>query len=161
MAYRSYIREHLVVVRWQAVTLEDIDQIVTQVRLVRVQQRREVIYAGLQGDDVAPPDANVRKGMLPRAVAIVKSMKRFHLVIDGVGMVPSVHRTIIRGLIGTARALRVEEVHKVHLFGSVREMLEFDRDDLPASVGTLLQEMKAAGMLAPDPKPERAAAGRW
>jgi hypothetical protein len=150
MAYRLYIREHLFVVRWQAFTLDDADRIVTQVRLARVQQRRDVIYAGLQGDGVAEPDATVRKGLLARGVAVAKNAKYLHLVIDATGVRASVHRTIVRGIVGAARALKLEDVHKARLFGSVREMLQFDPDDLPASVDTLLRELDAAGVLAPD-----------
>ncbi|HEU4405360.1 MAG TPA: hypothetical protein VFS43_08740 [Polyangiaceae bacterium] len=151
MAYRFYIREHLFVVRWQSLTLEDLDRVATQARLIRVQQRRDIIYAGLQGDGLAEPDADVRKGLVPRAVAIAKTSKHYHLVIDATGMRASVHRSIIRGLMGVARALQFEEVRKARLFESVRDMLEFDPDDLPASIDTLLREMDAAGVLSPEP----------
>lgn len=145
MSYRSFVYQNVFFVRWTEVTLAEIDDVLARARLVKNSQPKPVIYAGLQFDDYIDPPPEVRKGAFPTARELAATVGWYYVAICASGVRATLQRTLLRGVLMTARAAGYD-TKAVRVVDGVDAILRERERELPCSIDELRQRLESAGM---------------
>lgn len=145
MPVTLYANKHLLCARWQKITLEDLDALLTRAQSIERAEGRKLIYAGLQYEDTPLPDRELSRLLIERAKVLAKSCDRFYLVLAARGVTATLHRTAIRSMLTVAR-IAGANVDRVRLVESVDAMLADAERDLPAPRAEIRAGLAALGI---------------
>lgn len=138
---------HLFVVRWDTVVEEDLAPLLREVRALRDQTGRPVIYAAIQDDDYREPSARVKQSFKQLLPELMKYMKVDYLVILATGIQASLQRTILKAMFTSGRIAGMPYLDRVVIVDTFEEVLRREAMDLPAPASEILTQLRERGLL--------------
>ncbi len=138
---------HLFVIRWDTVVEEDLAPLLREVRALREQTGRPVIYAAIQDDDYREPGAKVKQSFKRMLPELMKYMKMDYLVILATGIQASLQRTILKTMFTSGRIAGMPYLDRVVVVDTFDEVLRREAADLPAPASEILAQLREKRLL--------------
>lgn len=143
MTCETLRHQNIYFVLWGTPEVADFDRILWDVRHLVRETGRSAVYIARVPAGAPAPDARVRSYMSQLAPEFFTVCSSFHVVLEGIGFVAAVKRSVMIGLFQLSKHRGI-----LHLHESPAKLLErAPRDEAPA-MRTLLNQASSAGMLS-------------
>lgn len=133
-------------IRWTRMEVEDGPRVVKEVRELRDEVGRPVVYVALQGPDYREPSAGTLRSLRETFLAVTELATNVHVVVLGDGVTTSLQRTALRSIVTLGRTLRVDHTDRIKVWTSVEEVLDLESDPAHAKAD-VLAALDGAGLL--------------
>lgn len=133
-------------IRWTRMEAEDAPRVVKEVRELRDEVGRPVVYVAIQGPDYREPSAATLRSFKEGFLELMGLVTHDHVVVLGQGLTTSLQRTALRSVITLARSLRVDHTDRIKVWTSVEEVLDLEPDPAHAKAD-VLAALDGAGLL--------------
>jgi hypothetical protein len=142
LSYESKLVGRLFVVLWGETTLADIDRLRREFNDAARQAGGTVIYVSIQDATTKPPADAERKGLMQLAEDMFSKYDSLYLVLRADGFRGSVLRSTVAGMM-----LMSKQRSKVHVVGTLDEVLYAERDNIGVPESTVRRELANANIL--------------
>lgn len=133
-------------IRWTRMEVEDGPRVVKEVRKLRDEVGRPVVYVAIQGPDYREPSAGTLRSLRETFLAVTELATNVHVVVLGDGVTTSLQRTALRSIVTLGRTLRVDHTDRLKVWTSVEEVLDLEPDPAHAKAD-VLAALDGAGLL--------------